>query len=79
MVMGTTPIYAGHAGESGLPSIMPHQLMGAMIILGLAIVVLVVFVALAILLLMKLHQRVQRLEQELGATKDRAAKSPRPR
>lgn len=65
MVMGATPVYAGHAGESGVPLMMPHQLVGAMIILGLALVVLVVFVALAIPFLMKLHQRVRKLEQEL--------------
>jgi len=76
--MGPTPVYAGHAGESGVPFMMPHQLMAAMIILGFALIVLVVFSALAIRFLMKLHQRVRRLEQELGVAGDPPDKSHTP-
>ncbi len=57
---------------------MPHQLMAAMIILGFALIVLVVFSALAIRFLMKLHQRVRRLEQELGVAGDPPGKTPTP-
>ena len=57
---------------------MPHQLMAAMIILGFALIVLVVFSALAIRFLMKLHQRVRRLEQELGVAGDPPDKSHTP-
>ncbi len=79
MVMGATPVYAGHAGESGVPLIMPHQLMSAMIILGLVLAMLVVLSVLVIRFLMKIHQRVRRLEQELRLSGDASGKPHLPK
>lgn len=60
-----TPAFAGHAGETGPPFMMPHELMGAIVLLVLLVIALMVLTVLTIRRLLRLERRVRSVEQRL--------------
>ena len=55
-------MFAGHAGDAGLPSAMPHEILGGMVLLAAIGVILIVIGAMAIWLLVKIERRLRKPE-----------------
>ncbi len=55
-------MFAGHAGDAGLPSAMPHEVLGGIALLAAIGVILIVIGAMAVWLLVKIERRLRKPE-----------------
>lgn len=60
MIVSDSQVFAGHAGDAGLPSAMPHEVLGGMALLAAIGVILIVIGAMAIWLLFKIERRLRK-------------------
>jgi hypothetical protein len=72
------PAYAGHAGEMSGPFMMPHELMGWLVVLALLGVALLGVVILAIWRLARIERRLQALEQAPAGQSRGSTQADRP-
>jgi hypothetical protein len=62
-MIATSPrIFVGHAADAGLPSAMPHEILGGMALLAAIGAILIVIGAMAVWLLFKIERRLRKLE-----------------
>jgi hypothetical protein len=64
--------YAGHAGEVSGQAMMPHELVGFVVVLALLVIVLAMLTALAFWRLRVIDRRVRQWEQKLAAIRPEA-------
>jgi hypothetical protein len=60
MIQTVAQPFAGHAGETGSISMMPHEIMGGMVILAVIGVVLVILGAVGVWLLFRIERRLRK-------------------
>jgi hypothetical protein len=61
MIANASQIFAGHAGDAGLPA-MPHEVLGGMALLAVIGVILIIIGTLAVWLLFKIERRLRKPE-----------------
>ena len=59
MITSHSQVFAGHAGDAGLPSVMPHEVLGGMALLAAIGVILIMIGVMAVLLLFKIERRLR--------------------
>jgi hypothetical protein len=59
MIANDSQMFAGHAGDAGLPSAMPHEVLGGIALLAAIGVILIVIGAMAVWLLVKIERRLR--------------------
>lgn len=69
--------YAGHAGEMGSQLMMPHELMGGIVVLALLVLALFILGGVTVRRLSHIERRLQTLEHVL-AIEQRGSPSPKP-
>ena len=62
MIASVSQAFAGHAGDTGLPSAMPHEVLGGMALLTAIGVVLIIIGAVAVWLLAKIERHLRKPE-----------------
>ena len=60
---------AGHAGESGLPLLMPHEWMEILAALAILDLLLIVLLALIVRFLIRLERRLRAIERVVSANR----------
>ncbi len=55
-------VWAGHAGDMGSPFLMPHELMGWLVFLGILGLALLFLVGVALRVLLRIERRLKKLE-----------------
>jgi hypothetical protein len=72
--LGVTMIdqaWAGHAGEAGIASLMPHEVMGAVVLLIGLLILLTILTGFCLIRLTRLERRVTGLEASQQAAPSR--------
>ncbi|WP_447973961.1 hypothetical protein [Nitrospira sp. Kam-Ns4a] len=64
--MPVSPALAGHAGEAGVLSLLPHEWAGSLALLVLLVVILLAMQALTQWRLRRIERRLRRLESAVG-------------
>ena len=59
MITSHSQVFAGHAGDAGLPSVMPHEVLGGMALLAAIGVILIMIGVMAVWLLFKIERRLR--------------------
>lgn len=59
MIASTPQVFAGHAGDGGVPSAMPHEVLGGMALLAIIGVVLIVIGSIAVWLLIRIERHLR--------------------
>ena len=59
MIASHSQVFAGHAGDAGLPSVMPHEVLGGMALLAAIGVILIMIGVMAVWLLFKIERRLR--------------------
>lgn len=62
--------WAGHAGETAVPAFMPHELMGGVVLLLLAVLALIVLAVATLVRVIRLDRRLRKVEGQLKKTAD---------
>ena len=62
MIASDSQIFAGHADDAGLPSAMPHEVLGGMALLAVIGVILIMIGAMAVWLLVKMERCLRKPE-----------------
>ena len=62
MIASASQAIAGHAGDTGLPSVMPHEVLGGIALLAAIGLILIVIGAMAVWLLVKIERRLRKPE-----------------
>jgi hypothetical protein len=58
------PAFAGHEGDAGSPMVFPHEIMGAVAVLGIIGLLLIVLAVAGIWLLVRIDRRLKHSGQE---------------
>lgn len=59
MITSHSQVFAGHAGDAGPPSVMPHEVLGGMALLAAIGVILIMIGVMAVWLLFKIERRLR--------------------
>jgi hypothetical protein len=62
MIASASQTFAGHAGDTGLPSAMPHEVLGGMAVLAAIGIILIIIGAIAVWLLVKIERHLRKPE-----------------
>jgi hypothetical protein len=62
MITSNSQMFAGHAGDAGLPFAIPHEVLGGIALLAAIGVILIVIGAMAVWLLVKIERRLRKPE-----------------